>query len=84
MSGLAGAACVACCAIPLLLTVGVLGGAGWVATGRVMPGIALGLIAVAAAAWWWTFRHRARGCAGGDCSCHREAAEEPAQVRSGP
>lgn len=47
LSGLAGAACVACCAIPLLLAAGVLGGAGWVAAGRIMPGVALGLVAVA-------------------------------------
>jgi hypothetical protein len=75
LSGAAGAACVACCVIPLLLAVGVLGGAGWVVAGRVMPGVALGLVAAAGLAWWWRSRRRLHreGCSGAGCSCHTPA-----------
>jgi mercuric ion transport protein len=75
LTGLAGTACAACCAIPLLLTAGVLGGAGWAVAGQWMPGIALALVALATLAWWRTTRHRAHrsGCAGvGNCSCQPE------------
>jgi hypothetical protein len=50
LTGLAGTACLACCAIPLLLAVGVLSGAGWAIAGQWMPGIALSLVALAALA----------------------------------
>jgi hypothetical protein len=66
LTSLAGLACAACCAIPLLLTAGVLSGAGWAAAGAWMPGIAVALAALAGAAWWWVRRRRHRsGCAGG-------------------
>ncbi len=66
LTSLAGLACAACCAIPLLLTAGVLSGAGWAAAGAWMPGIAIALAALAGAAWWWARRRRHRsGCAGG-------------------
>ncbi|GAB3526762.1 hypothetical protein [Phytohabitans suffuscus] len=78
LTGLAGLACAACCLIPVLLAAGVLGGAGWAAAGRVMPGVAVALAASAGVAWWWATRRRhAAGCAGGSCSCDR------ATVRSG-
>jgi hypothetical protein len=71
LGSLAGVACAACCAIPLLIAAGVLGGTGWAATGRFMPGVAIGLAATAGLAWWWarTRRIHATGCAGGGCSC---------------
>lgn len=70
LTSLAGLACVACCAIPLLLAAGVLSGAGWAAAGRWMPGVAVALAAAAGAAWWWARRrrHRAR-CGGSGCAC---------------
>jgi hypothetical protein len=75
-TGLAGTACVACCAIPLLLAAGVLSGAGWAIAGQWMPGIAPSLVALAALAWWRTTtrRHPHRsGCAGSEgCSCQPE------------
>jgi hypothetical protein len=76
LTGLAGLACAACCVIPALLVAGVLGGAGWAAAGRVLPGVAIALTAAAAGAWWWVLRRRrhAAGCRGGsDCSCERNA-----------
>ncbi|WP_319459306.1 hypothetical protein [Micromonospora sp. RTP1Z1] len=71
LGSLAGVACAACCAIPLLLAAGVLGGAGWAAAARFMPGVAVGLTVLAALTWWWNARRRAHpnGCAGGTCSC---------------
>lgn len=69
LTGLAGIACAACCAVPLLLGAGVFGGAGWAAAGRVLPGIAVALVVLAAAAWRWGSRRRhVHGCAGG-CNC---------------
>jgi mercuric ion transport protein len=65
LTGLAGLAYAACCAIPLLLTAGVLSGAGWAAAGSWLPGIALALAALAGVSWWWARRRRHRhGCAG--------------------
>jgi mercuric ion transport protein len=70
LTGLAGIACAACCAVPALLTAGVLSGAGWAAAVGWMPGVALALAAAAGGAWWWDSRRRHRvGCAGGDCAC---------------
>jgi len=73
LGGLTGLACALCCAIPLLLAVGVLGGAGWAFLGQIMPGVALALAALTALAFWWARRRRqaahATGCAGGNCSC---------------
>ena len=71
LTGLAGTACVACCVVPMLLTAGPLGGAGWAIARRWMPGIAVSLVALAALAWWRTTRHRDRGdcTGGGSCAC---------------
>jgi len=75
LTALAGTACLACCAIPLLLAAGVLSGAGWAIAGQWMPGIALSLVALAALTWWRSTRHRAHrtDCAGGEnCSSQPE------------
>lgn len=71
LGGLTGLACALCCAIPLLLAAGVLGGTGWAFVGQIMPGIALALAAATALVWWWAKRRpaHASGCSGGDCSC---------------
>jgi hypothetical protein len=72
LGGLTGLACALCCAIPLLLAAGVLGGAGWAFLGQVMPGVALALAGLTALAFWWARRGavaHATGCAGGNCSC---------------
>jgi hypothetical protein len=83
LTGLAGLACVACCAVPFLLAAGVLGGAGWAATGRLMPGIALVLTAAAGVAWWWAARRRhTAGCTGADCGCDDRTSAQDAEVIS--
>jgi hypothetical protein len=75
--------------IPLLLAAGVLGGAGWAAAGRVMPGVAVALAALAGGAWWWASRRRhASKCSGTGCSCTQNQAgaelPETIPVRSDP
>jgi mercuric ion transport protein len=83
LAGLAGVACVACCVIPFLLAAGVLGGAGWAAAGRIMPGIAVALAAVAGGAWWWASRRRhASGCSGDGCSCGLDPPGEELPART--
>jgi mercuric ion transport protein len=71
LTGLAGAACAACCVIPLLLAAGVLSGAGWAVAVAWLPGVAVMLAVSAGAAWWWAQRRQHRGgCAGGGtCAC---------------
>jgi mercuric ion transport protein len=71
LGSLAGVACVACCAVPLLVAAGVLGGTGWAGAARFMPGVAVGLAVLAGLTWWWGARRRihAAGCASGACSC---------------
>jgi mercuric ion transport protein len=69
--GLTGIACALCCAIPFLIAAGVLGGAGWVVLGQVLPGIALVLAALTGLVFWRQRRRREHvaGCAGGTCTC---------------
>ena len=71
LGGLTGLACALCCAIPLLVAAGVLGGAGWAWFGQLLPGLALVLAALTGLAWWLANRRRshATDCGGGDCSC---------------
>ena len=75
LAGIAGLACLACGLIPVLLTAGVLGGAAWIALGRLMPSIALALAAAAGLVWVTARRRRGRrpaGCGAG-CRCDRLA-----------
>ena len=68
LGGLAGLACALCCVVPVLIGAGALGGAGWVAFGRVLPGIAVALVGVAGLNWW-ALRRRRHVCAGPGCDC---------------
>ena len=74
-AGLAGLACLACCLIPVLLAAGVLGGAGRLALGQLLPAAAIVLMVTAGGLWWVTARRR-RGrtaCAAG-CTCGQHTA----------
>lgn len=73
-----GAACAACCAIPLL---GVAGGlaafasALWACADEFIPAaVVLGLIAAALAGIWWWRRHRSPRA--GSCGCATPCAPE--------
>jgi hypothetical protein len=71
LGSLTGVACALCCAVPLLLAAGLLGGAGWAFLGQILPGIAVALAAATGLAWWWAKRRPAHAaqCAGGTCTC---------------
>jgi hypothetical protein len=74
---LAGVACAACCAIPLLIAAGVLTGAGAAIMEKTLYAVAAGFVVLALSMWWLHRRNSARkaaavgagGCAGGSCSC---------------
>lgn len=84
MTGLAGTACAACCVLPPLLAAGVLGGAGWAAVNRFLPGVAVALAVLAGLSWWWATRRRDfTGCAGGNCSCGKGDQHEREVVSLG-
>jgi hypothetical protein len=68
LAGLAGVACILCCLVPVLFAAGVVGGAGWVAFGRILPAIAVALAAGAGLSWW-ALRRRRHTCAAGQCGC---------------
>jgi mercuric ion transport protein len=72
LAGLAGLACVLCCVMPMLLAAGVLGGAGWLAFGRLLPGLAIALAAGAGLSWWALRRRHV--CAGPTCDCSEATA----------
>jgi hypothetical protein len=75
--GRAALACAACCALPFLIGVGLLTGAGAaVAENLLLAGA--GLLLAAAAGMWWLHRRRAAaraaadgvgGCGDGGCAC---------------
>jgi mercuric ion transport protein len=76
MGALAGLACAACCALPLLIAAGVLTGASAAIAQNVLLGVAGLMVAAAGGTWWLHRRNTARkaaaggsGCAGGNCDC---------------
>jgi mercuric ion transport protein len=84
MTGLAGAACAACCVLPALLAAGILGGAGWAAANRFMPGVAIALAALAGLSWWWASKRRhTTSCADGGCSCGQGDQKDRQVVKIG-
>ncbi|MGW3327806.1 hypothetical protein [Streptomyces virginiae] len=73
LGGLAAVACVACCALPVLITAGVVGTGAGVVVGW-LPALAVVLAVLAAGTWWFGRRRRPCSCApksaGGDgCGC---------------
>jgi mercuric ion transport protein len=65
--GLALVACAACCALPLLIAVGVLTTAGAAIVQYTLLTIAAGLAALALALWWLHRRRTAAPCGCGTC-----------------
>lgn len=76
-AGLGALACAACCALPLLITAGILTGAGAALAENVLLAVSGVLFAAAAGMWWLHRRRSARkaaaggtgGCASGTCNC---------------
>lgn len=58
LAWIAGIACVACCAIPMLIAAGLLGGADWTSIAAGLPMFAVLIGTLAASAWWWAARPR--------------------------
>ncbi|MEU4625185.1 hypothetical protein AB0G04_35080 [Actinoplanes sp. NPDC023801] len=74
--GLAALACAACCALPILITAGVLTGAGAAILEKTLLTVAAGLAVLALGMWWLHRRRSARrapamgcGCDGTGCGC---------------
>ncbi|MEV8564793.1 hypothetical protein AB0436_04255 [Streptomyces sp. NPDC051322] len=80
LGGLAALACVACCALPVLITAGVVGAGAGVVVGW-LPALAVVLAVLAAGTWWLGQRRRS-------CSCGSKSAREGGcggcQERAGP
>ncbi|WP_448316163.1 hypothetical protein, partial [Streptomyces sp. CO7] len=72
LGGLAASACVACCALPVLITAGVVGAGAGAVVAR-LSALAV-VLAVLAAGTWWLGPRRGRSCsctpkAAGDGGC---------------
>ena len=67
--GLAALACAACCALPLLITAGVLTGAGAAMVQKTLLAVAAGLAVLALGMWWLHRRRSARRTAAAGCRC---------------
>ncbi|MDG9709451.1 hypothetical protein [Streptomyces sp. DH10] len=85
LGGLAALACVACCAIPVLITAGVVGAGAGAVVGW-LPALAI-VLAVLAAGTWWLGRSR-RSCycgpkTAGEGGCGCSASTDPLKI-SGP
>ncbi|MFI7597365.1 hypothetical protein [Actinoplanes sp. NPDC049681] len=67
--GLAALACAACCAIPLLITAGVLTGAGAAVLKQTLLAVATGLAVLALGMWWLHRRRSSHRAATPGCGC---------------
>ncbi|WP_158822048.1 hypothetical protein [Streptomyces sp. NRRL F-5727] len=77
LGGLAALACVACCALPVLITAGVVGAGAGAMVGW-LPAVAVVLAVLAAGTWWLGQRRRPCSCApetAGKDSCGCQKAE---------
>ncbi|MFD8474885.1 hypothetical protein ACFV2E_22965 [Streptomyces globisporus] len=75
LGGLAALACVACCALPVLITAGVLGAGAGAVVGW-LPAVAVVLVVLAAGTWWLGRRRTSCSCSSsakaigeGGCGC---------------
>ncbi|MGA5191616.1 hypothetical protein ACPCSL_34375 [Streptomyces griseoincarnatus] len=79
---LAALACVVCCALPVLITAGVLGAGAGAVVGW-LPALAVALSAAAAGTWWLGQRRRSCSCppkAAGDSGCGCKASGDPLKI----
>jgi mercuric ion transport protein len=79
---LAALACVACCALPLLITAGVVGAGAGAVVGW-LPAVAVVLAVLAAGTWWLNQRRRPCSCAqksAGEGTCGCQVAGNPLKI----
>jgi mercuric ion transport protein len=82
LGGLAALACVACCALPVLITAGVVGAGAGAVVGW-LPAVAVVLAALAAGTWWHGQRRRACSCAPkapGENGCGCQRSGDPLKI----
>ncbi|GGW71576.1 hypothetical protein GCM10010381_65390 [Streptomyces xantholiticus] len=81
---MAALACVACCALPLLITAGVVGaGAGVGAVVAWLPALAVVLAVLTVGTWWLGRRRRSCSCASktaGESGCGCQKSADPLQI----
>ncbi|MFI0776142.1 hypothetical protein [Streptomyces sp. NPDC021212] len=84
LGGLAALACVACCALPVLITAGVVGAGAGAVVGW-LPAVAVALAVLAAGTWWLSQRRRACSCscapkAPGENGCGCQGPGDPLKI----
>ncbi|WP_121827747.1 hypothetical protein [Streptomyces sp. S1] len=82
LGGLAALACVACCALPVLITAGAVGAGAGAVVGW-LPALAVVLAVLAAGTWWLGQRRGSCSCGpkttdGAGCGC--KASGEPLKI----
>ncbi|MGC2998649.1 hypothetical protein ACPF8X_09765 [Streptomyces sp. G35A] len=84
LGGLAALACVACCALPVLITAGVVGAGAGAVVGW-LPAVAVVLAVLAAGTWWLRQRRRPCSCTAkttGEGGCGCKASGDPLKITS--
>ncbi|MFF9627290.1 hypothetical protein [Streptomyces griseosporeus] len=82
LGGLAALACVACCALPVLITAGVVGAGAGAVVGW-LPALAVVLAVLAAGAWWLGQCCRVCSCApkaAGEGGCGCQESGDPLKI----
>ncbi|MFC9816355.1 hypothetical protein ACFVJM_30330 [Streptomyces virginiae] len=82
LGGLAALACVACCALPVLITAGVVGAGAGAVVGW-LPALAVALAVLAAGTWWFGRSRRSCSCApkaAGEGGCGCKASADPLKI----
>ncbi|WP_406839617.1 hypothetical protein ACICHK_32105 [Streptomyces sp. AHU1] len=82
LGGLAALACVACCALPVLITAGVVGAGAGVVVGW-LPAIAVVLAVLAVGTWWLGQRRPSCSCSpksAGEGACGCNASDDPLKI----
>ncbi|KUM71548.1 hypothetical protein AB0937_11990 [Streptomyces sp. NPDC047880] len=84
LGGLAALACVACCALPVLITAGVVGAGAGVVVGW-LPALAVVLAVLAAGIWWFGQRRHSCSCSpktadADGCGC--KTSQDPLKITS--
>ncbi|MFF4361584.1 hypothetical protein [Streptomyces sp. NPDC001604] len=82
LGGLAALACVACCALPVLIAAGVVGAGAGAVVGW-LPALAVVLAVLAGGTWWLGQRRRPCSCTSkteGESRCGCQASADPLKI----